>query len=168
MIPTLLIGDHLLVKKMVYGTPIYIPFTDITVFHHSFPTRRSSDLAPSGNRRVRGHLDPDELGPHVRQIVQQRAAALRSEGHTSELQSPVYIVCRLLLEIKTGVQDTVRIDDPDIAHWRPSAREEDGIRHSDLHTIYRHHRISSLFPYTTLFRSSPVWEQACSRASRPG
>jgi len=33
MIPTLLIGDHLLVNKMIYGTPVDIPFTNITVFH---------------------------------------------------------------------------------------------------------------------------------------
>jgi signal peptidase I len=33
MIPTLLIGDHLLVNKIIYGTPVDIPFTDITVFY---------------------------------------------------------------------------------------------------------------------------------------
>ncbi len=33
MIPTLLIGDHLLVNKIVYGTPVDIPFTSITLFH---------------------------------------------------------------------------------------------------------------------------------------
>jgi signal peptidase I len=33
MIPTMLIGDHLLVNKIIYGTPVDIPFTDITVFH---------------------------------------------------------------------------------------------------------------------------------------
>src|SRR6202011_3094773 len=34
-----------------------------------------------------------------------RAVPLRSEEHTSELQSPMYLVCRLLLEKKkTGVQ----------------------------------------------------------------
>ena len=32
MIPTLLIGDHLLVNKIVYGTPVDIPFTNINVF----------------------------------------------------------------------------------------------------------------------------------------
>src|SRR5437879_11601388 len=32
--------------------------------------------------------------------VFQEAAALRSEEHTSELQSPMYLVCRLLLEKK--------------------------------------------------------------------
>jgi len=33
MIPTLLIGDHLLVNKIIYGTPVDIPFTNVTVFH---------------------------------------------------------------------------------------------------------------------------------------
>jgi signal peptidase I len=33
MIPTLLIGDHLFVNKIIYGTPIDIPFTNITLFY---------------------------------------------------------------------------------------------------------------------------------------
>src|ERR1017187_10467060 len=33
--------------------------------------------------------------------VDHRAEILRSEEHTSELQSPMYLVCRLLLEKKT-------------------------------------------------------------------
>jgi len=33
MIPTMLVGDHLLVNKIIYGTPVDIPFTDITVFY---------------------------------------------------------------------------------------------------------------------------------------
>ncbi len=33
MIPTLLIGDHLLVNKIVYGTPVDIPFTNVNIFH---------------------------------------------------------------------------------------------------------------------------------------
>jgi signal peptidase I len=33
MIPTMLVGDHLLVNKIIYGTPVDIPFTDINVFH---------------------------------------------------------------------------------------------------------------------------------------
>ncbi|HMK60446.1 MAG TPA: signal peptidase I [Dissulfurispiraceae bacterium] len=33
MIPTLLIGDHLLVNKMIFGSPVDIPFTNVTVFH---------------------------------------------------------------------------------------------------------------------------------------
>src|SRR5437762_5079591 len=33
-------------------------------------------------------------------VVASRAPAIRSEEHTSELQSPMYLVCRLLLEKK--------------------------------------------------------------------
>src|SRR3712207_8526652 len=33
-------------------------------------------------------------------VVRRRAAAIRSEEHTSELQSRQYLVCRLLLEKK--------------------------------------------------------------------
>ncbi|MEJ2695656.1 MAG: signal peptidase I [Candidatus Sulfobium sp.] len=33
MIPTLLVGDHLLVNKFVLGTPVDIPFTNIHLFH---------------------------------------------------------------------------------------------------------------------------------------
>src|SRR2546422_6553897 len=76
-----------------------------------FPTRRSSDLSVAV-RRVRRRL----LVPHqdmaqprmLRQRVEERhdrAAGipedhLRSEEHTSELQSRLHLVCRLLLEKK--------------------------------------------------------------------
>src|SRR5690348_17623170 len=45
-------------------------------------------------------------------LVQQRQAdvgahALRSEEHTSELQSPVHLVCRLLLEKKKTKTNTL-------------------------------------------------------------
>jgi signal peptidase I len=32
MIPTLLVGDHILVNKFIYGTPVDVPFTDINLF----------------------------------------------------------------------------------------------------------------------------------------
>src|ERR1017187_8543390 len=35
--------------------------------------------------------------------------AMRSEEHTSELQSPMYLVCRLLLEKKNGVAVSVMV-----------------------------------------------------------
>src|SRR3712207_7044682 len=41
--------------------------------------------------------DVDALQPHVRAFVER---AVRSEEHTSELQSRQYLVCRLLLEKK--------------------------------------------------------------------
>src|SRR5688500_19710361 len=81
---------------------------------HSFPTRRSSDLvAPVPQVGVEEHdvgegmkLQPlarevpvgDAVAPeHVGADARQPA---RSEEHTSELQSPCNLVCRLLLEKK--------------------------------------------------------------------
>src|SRR5690242_21621257 len=91
----------------------------------SFPTRRSSDLAvaarpPHGGRACREDdpgRDPDEVAPELREEQAQddgvgdeargsgedgggRVAEARSEEHTSELQSHVNLVCRLLLEKK--------------------------------------------------------------------
>src|SRR5437879_8302760 len=53
-------------------------------------------------------LDPNRFGRHEPQRPLRCAdrrrnatdAAVRSEEHTSELQSPMYLVCRLLLEKK--------------------------------------------------------------------
>src|SRR5437763_3262361 len=64
---------------------------------HSFPTRRSSDLA-------RRHCD-DSFFRHTgngrsTRCVRPQGSQKRSEEHTSELQSPMYLVCRLLLEKK--------------------------------------------------------------------
>src|SRR5437762_6831081 len=77
-----------------------------------FPTRRSSDLARADQVR------PGERSVARRVRVDHRAGAerlhapreldrgqvdhgrRRSEEHTSELQSPMYLVCRLLLEKK--------------------------------------------------------------------
>src|SRR5436189_3703265 len=44
---------------------------------------------------------------------------LRSEEHTSELQSPMYLVCRLLLEKKNSGEDNVQGDCR--AHWTERA-----------------------------------------------
>src|SRR5438876_200522 len=43
---------------------------------------------------------PGLSGLELLQAVKQRHPAVRSEEHTSELQSPVHLVCRLLLEKK--------------------------------------------------------------------
>src|SRR5437764_6149050 len=59
------------------------------------------------------HLEPELEIVHVADLVGRgekrperregiAALALRSEEHTSELQSPMYLVCRLLLEKKTS------------------------------------------------------------------
>src|SRR5205809_5718812 len=70
------------------------------VYHedlHSFPTRRSSDLVSRAeDRRHRG----GSRGAPVRQLCRRRGR--RSEEHTSELQSRLQLVCRLLLEKTKG------------------------------------------------------------------
>src|SRR5438477_10749056 len=73
---------------------------------HSFPTRRSSDLPRTS--WPKSSWKPRSRGSWLRRGVTASAgsgrrcghAASRSEEHTSELQSHVNLVCRLLLEKK--------------------------------------------------------------------
>src|SRR5437764_3449247 len=69
---------------------------------HSFPTRRSSDLAlPGCAARCAADLARSRrLAPAALRSPFGPDRERRSEEHTSELQSPMYIVCRLLLEKK--------------------------------------------------------------------
>src|SRR5947208_12600228 len=76
-----------------------------------FPTRRSSDLCAPGRAgtptpttcparsRRRSHRRPDCASGAARS-----SSPRRSEEHTSELQSPDHLVCRLLLEKKKRKQ----------------------------------------------------------------
>src|SRR5437762_7595047 len=69
---------------------------------HSSPTRRSSDLhaspAPSPASST------GRPGSAAARISAASAWKPRSEEHTSELQSPMYLVCRLLLEKKKEME----------------------------------------------------------------
>src|SRR5436189_3955816 len=49
-------------------------------------------------------------GQHQRRAAAglQQHGAVRSEEHTSELQSPMYLVCRLLLEKKNAARKALR------------------------------------------------------------
>src|SRR5438876_6398585 len=77
---------------------------------HSFPTRRSSDLAVEPDRPPPGgpvvpQLDQREHLRHQERRADPAAVRRdRSEEHTSELQSPVHLVCRLLLEKKKNIE----------------------------------------------------------------
>src|SRR5437762_10556255 len=53
------------------------------------------------------------------QLFRARLRAPRSEEHTSELQSPMYLVCRLLLEKKKEKRDARQASAPvcRICHW---------------------------------------------------
>src|SRR5205823_14816738 len=84
---------------------------------HSFPTRRSSDLMRIlawGSTDVGMKRDHNEDSYLIREDLGlcvvadgmgghaggEMASSIRSEEHTSELQSLAYLVCRLLLEKK--------------------------------------------------------------------
>src|SRR5690625_7361181 len=73
---------------------------------HSFPTRRSSDLCWTSLGRA--GLDSDRvvrMKASVREVVAgSTAGVVRSEEHTSELQSRGHLVCRLLLEKKKRLE----------------------------------------------------------------
>src|SRR5438552_11820719 len=66
----------------------------------------AKDLAAAhgGAAVVDGDLGAGDIDPHR---VRRRE---RSEEHTSELQSPDHLVCRLLLEKKKHIQPTVYFD----------------------------------------------------------
>src|SRR5207247_7345159 len=88
-----------------------------TPTHHpdppSFPTRRSSDLSRAGSSKCGTSWAAGPPSPRARYsssrlerkssrptFGNQRRPRGRSEEHTSELQSRVDLVCRLLLEKK--------------------------------------------------------------------
>src|SRR5688500_19382332 len=74
---------------------------------HSFPTRRSSDLpgtssmpCSASRARLSESSTRASVGPGIRRSWSTCGVRGRSEEHTSELQSPCNLVCRLLLEKK--------------------------------------------------------------------
>src|SRR5947209_9692394 len=59
--------------------------------------QRDGEIGQQGGEQPFDHLQPRPPCPSVDQHQQQE---MRSEEHTSELQSRQYLVCRLLLEKK--------------------------------------------------------------------
>src|SRR5690348_18382899 len=72
---------------------------------------RSLHARPQGVRGPVIQAGAAKGGPQVPVVVVQTHTGLavpqvlRSEEHTSELQSPVHLVCRLLLEKKKNIQN---------------------------------------------------------------
>src|SRR2546426_2500668 len=85
---------------MIRRPPRSTLFPYTTLFRSGFAARRHSDpsrLHRAGccyGRRIRGRH------AHRHATLLPRSPASRSEEHTSELQSPCNLVCRLLLEKK--------------------------------------------------------------------
>src|SRR2546422_2098959 len=77
-----------------------------------FPTRRSSDLSLTYKDESAGQRDGvGEIGANHFAVkgAARSAYAGRSEEHTSELQSRLHLVCRLLLEKKKNPVVPLRI-----------------------------------------------------------
>src|SRR2546422_6724895 len=88
-----------------------------------FPTRRSSDLFGVAARRADEGEPSFQVAPLVQEQLgdQRPKRGRRSEEHTSELQSRLHLVCRLLLEKKKKHQGTPTVS----------------TQQNDLHTTYR-------------------------------
>src|SRR5690625_7665386 len=83
-------SDHLLSRSSGADRP-----------RHSFPTRRSSDLTSAERlASLVPHRQQDRQKPRRRCSPPGLICAVRSEEHTSELQSRGHLVCRPLLEKK--------------------------------------------------------------------
>src|SRR6266487_175591 len=85
-----------------------------------------------------------------------KSRAARSEEHTSELQSPVHLVCRLLLEKKKMEKFNANNLN---AIFVKSGMYINGVpvlmySHYIFFLMIRRPPRSTLFPYTTLFRSA--------------
>src|SRR5205823_14860710 len=84
---------------------------------HSFPTRRSSDLKVDFRVNLDAALpklmvtDIKRLQQIIKNLLSNafkftHVGNVRSEEHTSELQSLAYLVCRLLLEKKKNLEQS--------------------------------------------------------------
>src|SRR6476660_3654041 len=92
--------------------------------------------------------------------VRQMTACSRSEEHTSELQSPDHLVCRLLLEKKKENTAKGRFwiwkSAWPLAEATQLRRATEWVSSIIFFLMIRQPPRSTLFPYTTLFRSRPV------------
>src|SRR5690348_17414854 len=68
--------------------------------HRQHPA--AADQPAAGARVGEAAADPAALPVRRDPVLRHARRVLRSEEHTSELQSPVHLVCRLLLEKKNS------------------------------------------------------------------
>src|SRR5690348_17396214 len=91
------------------------PMTAMTLFARPWRSRptampRPAEIevelcaAPNGSYSLSLRRVKPERPPPIRSVRMRSRRPVRSEEHTSELQSPVHLVCRLLLEKKKNIE----------------------------------------------------------------
>src|SRR4051794_41260360 len=93
---------------MIRRPPRSTLFPYTTLFRSQVEMRGAADAGHLG-AEVLGDLYCEGPDP-TRGADDQDVLARRSEEHTSELQSPVHLVCRLLLEKKKKTQAIMTVD----------------------------------------------------------
>src|SRR6266508_1353149 len=91
--PTSTTGNHTVRRNSVYRSASYEPLMSVSVRRTRRPASRSASIVRA----------PSTVSASEDVICAY--AALRSEEHTSELQSRGHLVCRLLLEKKKRTKD---------------------------------------------------------------
>src|SRR5205807_3060753 len=105
--------------RILYHLTQVIPSTPITLSLHDalpictiqlkFRTRRSRSPIPASDRAssmpsAAATISPAATRARTRMAQAEARTSKRSEEHTSELQSPCNLVCRLLLEKKNNLK----------------------------------------------------------------
>src|SRR5690348_18130738 len=97
---------------MLQGRPGYTHFPYTTLFRSGLSAFHPIERARDRRREILRVLDRPLAVHAIRlrhlrvvdvRLAQRGADMRRSEEHTSELQSPVHLVCRLLLEKKNTI-----------------------------------------------------------------
>src|SRR4051794_41445171 len=84
-----------------------------TTLFRSVPRATPSTMPSSSGK---DSLTPGNSGSVCRHSVLAAPGELRSEEHTSELQSPVHLVCRLLLEKKKKINRRAHPNEHNLDH----------------------------------------------------
>src|SRR5690348_18002156 len=90
---------------MIRRPPRSTLFPYTTLFRSPKAALTESTMLRRGNGGLRSTLFPSTATIVLPRTARQHRST-RSEEHTSELQSPVHLVCRLLLEKKKIIKNT--------------------------------------------------------------
>src|SRR5437762_5603629 len=97
-------SDHCVVLFLTSTTPTAISTLSL---HDALPICEKTGVCPGRNARA---YEDTQVSGKIQSAASGHGGR-RSEEHTSELQSPMYLVCRLLLEKKNSLQVQRRLDD---------------------------------------------------------